>query len=275
LKNPLWVSWDLLPKISAVANLEPTGQNWFRRGADNYCEFYRPILSVGKPPLAGADLAQIDQSILTTNAAIQGKVMAAFRAAGLSSQIKFFDDYKYFQEIDFKNNQDNQSLRIKFPYPWRKDIDQYVDNRYISAFTVYLNPTQGNVVPSIKKVVTGGLQSLDGMHPTGTGYMLKAIALSNDPDLQMPNQVPDNEKQQFLVQAFSEPGSLTANFPAIVNSLRFFLSDLAPWSSQSSRTTGAPDNSGVATWLNILSASMAQPTASPGSRVSKKSAKRK
>jgi hypothetical protein len=263
--NGQWVCWDLLPKISAVANLEPVGTKWTGSGlgkGDNYCDIYQPVVGANSNHLAGGDLQKIDASVLAANQVVQTQLTAAFTSAGKLGQLRFFNDYAFFQSIDFKNqpNYDlpaSQAIRVEFPF---QSWDQYVDNRYVYAdYRPQPNAQpQGRVVPEAKRVVAGGLQSLDGMHPTGIGYMLKAIALSNQKDLGL---IPIANSDGWLSLAFKE-NTLTDDFPTITNTLRLILrgiqnvSTLAPAANAvpQTRSTSEINAQYANAWVQLVSA---------------------
>lgn len=261
-----WVCWDLLPKVSAVANLDPVSTEWTDRGPgqpDNYCQRYQPVLSTGGSSLAGPRLQEIDRSIVTTNEAIQEKLRAVFTAAGHADRIRFFDDFAFFVEHDFKNQPDSEApasrrLRVEFPYQNRT---QRIDNRYLCAFYSEVPGTkpQGKFIPKVKQVVAGGIQSLDGMHPSAVGYVLKAAALTQQKDLGLKSIENPNA---LLAQAF-EDDSLTRDFPTIVNTVRSFLRALQKF-PQGSETAGAKESPPVqdeehqcaVAWVRLMSSSM-------------------
>src|SRR5262249_38970651 len=93
----------LLPKVGAVANLEP-------READRengYALTYGPVLSASSSILPGPRLAAIDQSIRDANARIQQIVTDAATAAGTAGRLLFLDAFALLDAFDFKNSLDS------------------------------------------------------------------------------------------------------------------------------------------------------------------------
>jgi hypothetical protein len=180
----------LLPKISAVANLDP-------READRengYAPSYGPVLSISTAILPGTRLAEIDQAIRDANACIQQIVTQAATAAGAAGRLKFLDTYALFESFDFKNSQDGER-RIAVT------DDVSIDNYYVAGrFHLLPLNTAG------WRLSAGGFQSIDGMHPSGCGYAKLAAEAINL--MELPNKPPDD----FLDNAFVQD-SLLSHYP--------------------------------------------------------------
>jgi hypothetical protein len=151
----------LLPKVSAVANLRPQGTD---RDA-GYAVGYEPVLSGSPAVLTGPELAGVDASIRTANDRIRTTILAAATTAGTAGRIKFLDLYAHFDGFDYKNSLD-PARRI--------DVGNgvVVDNRYLDTALV----SAGHFHLPRRGIVAGGLQSIDGMHPSACGYALVADA---------------------------------------------------------------------------------------------------
>jgi hypothetical protein len=156
----------LLPKVGAVANLDP-------READRengYAPTYGPILSASSSILPGPRLAAIDQAIRDANARIQQIVTDAATAAGTAGRLLFLDAFALLDAFDYKNSLDsNRQIGVT--------DDVSIDNRYIEGrFHIWPLNRAG------WRLSAGGFQSIDGMHPSGCGYAkfaLEAIRLLN------------------------------------------------------------------------------------------------
>lgn len=141
----------LLPKVGAVANLRAQGLN----RTNGYADSYDPVFAPSVGSLTGAELAAIDAEVLASNDRVRMIVQDA--------RVRFIDTHALFEAFDFKNAL-NPARRI--------DLGDgiVVDNRYLEAATErrhwFAQPT--------RRWVAGGLQSADGMHPTGCGYALFA-----------------------------------------------------------------------------------------------------
>ena len=149
----------VLPKVGAVANLRALGVN----RTDGYADTYEPVFAPSTGVLSGAELAAIDEQVRAANARIRDIVTSAATAAGTAGRVKFLDMYTLFDGFDYKNSLD-AGRRI--------DLGDgvAVDNRYLEAAT----ERRSWFRPPTRRWVAGGLQSLDGMHPTGCGYALLA-----------------------------------------------------------------------------------------------------
>lgn len=178
-----WVLWDLLPKISAVANLEPVGvptELTSPIGGANYYSFYSPVFSTNNRRLSGQYLKKADEEILSVNRQVQAVVSAEFLAAGRSGAIQFFDDFELFNRIDFKNQANRSSpegQRHRITIPPVRHV-HYIDNCFLQAWMDGgdNSPHRGAPVAPYR-LTAGGVQSLDGMHLTASGYAYKATEI--------------------------------------------------------------------------------------------------
>src|SRR5262249_11094710 len=92
----------LLPKVGAVANLQPKGID----RQHGYAETYQPGFSISASILAGDRLRAVDEAIQQANATIQGKLTAAATAAGTADRLEFLDVFALFDSRDYKNSRD-------------------------------------------------------------------------------------------------------------------------------------------------------------------------
>jgi hypothetical protein len=143
----------LLPKIGAVANLEPRESD----RENGYAPSYGPVLSVSTAILPGERLAAIDQSIQQANQRIRTIVTNA-APAGPAGRVQFLDTYGLFDQFDYKNSLDpGRQIAVT--------ADEEVDNRYVAG-RFHLLPLN----MAGWRLSAGGFQSADGMHPSGFGY---------------------------------------------------------------------------------------------------------
>jgi hypothetical protein len=90
--------------------------------------------------------------------------------------------YSLFDQHDYKNTL-NSVDRVSV------GAAVSIDNFYLRGKLVPQWPPKIGVPPMINKLARGGLQSIDGMHPTGCGYALFAalviqtLKLRGDPEL--------------------------------------------------------------------------------------------
>jgi hypothetical protein len=171
----------LLPKLSAVANLQPRGVE----RDQGYAETYEPVLSTSPNILSGVDLRAIDHEVQKANLKIQSILTDAATAGGNANRLKFIDTYTLFEARDFKNSQD-AARRIVV------DPTVVVDNRYLES-------KQAIVPPFGRRLAAGGLQSIDGMHPSGCGYAdlaseaMKVLGLPQDRSAILEKAVVDDQ----------------------------------------------------------------------------------
>jgi hypothetical protein len=149
----------LLPKVGAVANLRAHGPN----RTNGYADAYDPVFAPAAGRLTGAELAAVDAQVRAANERVRALVLGAATATGTAARVRFVDAFALFDAFDFKNSLDPAR---------RLDLGDgvVVDNRYLEAATErpswFARPA--------RRWVAGGLQSADGMHPTGCGYALFA-----------------------------------------------------------------------------------------------------
>jgi hypothetical protein len=153
----------LLPKVGAVANLQPRED----QRVNGYAPTYGPILSLSTAVLPGDRLAAIDRAIHDANDRIQQIVMGAANAAGTGGRIRFLDTYALFDRNDYKNGGDpSQEITL--------DGGLVIDNRFVDGrFHLFPLNMAG------WRLSAGGLQSADGMHATGVGYARVASEAMN------------------------------------------------------------------------------------------------
>jgi hypothetical protein len=179
----------LLPKVGAVANLEPREAS----RENGYAPTYGPVLSLSTAILSGTRLAAIDAAINDANARIRQIVGDAAQAAGTAGRLNFLDTYALFDRLDFKNSLDPQRQVAV-------DAGLSLDNRYVAGrFHVWPLNAAG------WRLSAGGLQSADGMHPSGGGYTMLATETMNLLGL-------GGDPQALLQRAFSED-ALLSHYP--------------------------------------------------------------
>lgn len=189
----------LLPKVSSVANLRPSG-----KFSDGYAQSYRPVLYPTKNRLTGEDLKVIDESISDTNRDMEIHFREKLEEAspGNSRRLKFIDTYELFENYDFKNTQDSgRQLSVD-----RKRLD----NRPLDGTPIHAGPAGKRRLVGYK-LTEGGFQSVDGMHPSGLGYGVIATELMNKMGL-------DYSKPSIVTQSYQQDRLLT-RFPRNVESI--------------------------------------------------------
>lgn len=155
-----------LPKVGAVANLMPDPDLGRLPEDPAYFRRYETIFpSVNT--VEGAVVRAADQSIAGVNAQISAMVAGL---DGGSGRWSYFDVYSFFEKIDFKNSQD--------PLKQVKADGYKLDNTYVRG-VLTRQPGAPKQAPKFKlEFATGGLQSIDGMHPTAVGYALLGVELA-------------------------------------------------------------------------------------------------
>jgi hypothetical protein len=149
----------LLPKVGAVANLQPREVD-----RDNgYAQTYGPVFSVSTDVLPGERLAAIDGQIGQANGRLQALLGQAAADAGTAGRLNFLDTYALFEGFDYKNSLD-PGLRV------RVSADVALDNRYVNGSFHVLPLNMAGW-----RLSAGGLESIDGMHPSGCGYARLAL----------------------------------------------------------------------------------------------------
>jgi hypothetical protein len=149
----------LLPKVGAVANLQPREVD----RANGYAPTYGPTFSVSTDVLSGERLAAIDGQIREANGRIQDTLNQAAAEAGSAGRLKFLDTFALFEGFDYKNSLD-AGRRV------RVSGNVAIDNRYLGG-SFHLFPLN----MAGWRLNAGGLQSIDGMHPSGCGYARLAL----------------------------------------------------------------------------------------------------
>lgn len=159
------VIFVLLPKISAVANLEILGEE---RDAHGYGPRYQPVFSTSASEFSGADMREIDLEITRINRAARDHL----RKYQDSHWVEVVEAYEMLEANDFKQTLD----RARQTY-----IGNYaINNRYLRGSGKTLRSGGGGrSTPSGVKwrFDEGGFQSMDGMHPTAVGYGEFAIEI--------------------------------------------------------------------------------------------------
>jgi hypothetical protein len=213
----------LLPKVGSVANLMPTDNS----RQNGYAEYYGPTFSISKTLLFGTALAGVDAQIAATNGTIQQIFREAAQATNQTRRLKFLDAFSIFAEIDYKNTLDS-NRRIVI------DQNQSIDNDYI----------RGGVLlqPPFKKVNRGGFESVDGMHPTGSGYALfanKVMDLLGLPNNNLPNLLEQGFIDDALLHDF--PLKLDLVISVLAEIRRAFRLGASPVQPQTVLQEGGPE----------------------------------
>ena len=157
------IYYFLLPKVSAVANLEPRGKI-----EEGYAEQYRPVFAPTPNRISGEQLSRVDRSVRETNDEIRSRMTDIFEKekAGNSSRLTFIDTYALLDRFDVKNYGNG---RASIPAGGKKITNRYVDGGYKVVTTPHGTTNSGT------RLLDGGFQSVDGMHPSGVGYAQLAI----------------------------------------------------------------------------------------------------
>lgn len=181
----------LLPKIGGVASLEPRSDK--RLGG--YADFYEPAFVPSPNVLSREQVEAADKAIRNIlNPRIKQIITDAAVAAGTEKRVKFLDAWTVFDRDDYKNSlQTGRRIRV--------DANQLVDNRYLQGAPPFLNLP---ILPH-NRLVAGGFQSVDGMHPTGVGYAVIAAAALQELGL-------NGNISELLQRAFDED-KLLSQYP--------------------------------------------------------------
>jgi hypothetical protein len=148
----------LLPKVGATGNLKPRGDE----RVNGYAPFYEPVLSTHTTVLLGPRLGEIDQEIRQVNQKIQDIVTNAAKATGSEKRLVFLDTWDLLDKLDYKNSL-QKTRRIQV------DSGVTIDNRYLDG-----QPQIALGALFKLKLIAGGFLSVDGMHPSGSGYAVFA-----------------------------------------------------------------------------------------------------
>ena len=203
------IYWMLLPKVSAVANLIAKGSL-----NDGYGEEYRSAFNPSAAqPLAGTELAAIDRSIQDTNEAIMRRFREIFESVqpGNAKRLWFIDTYELLTKYDYKNT----GIEEKIIHAGK----QRINNRRLDGKSSYIGRPNMDTRKRKRggKLIDGGFQSADGMHPSGVGYAVFASDIMHF--MGMPH-----DRQQLLVKAFKED-RLLERYPLQLDSI-FSIIDL-------------------------------------------------
>jgi hypothetical protein len=163
--SPIKIYMSVLPKLSAVAALNPSGM---LKGG--YYDLYEPTLSVSKYTLTRDQIATLDQAVQNAN-----NIVAAYAAKQDPKNIVIVDYYSFFTAIDYKNSKQGSADASKQIVIGSNRID----NRYVIGKDVwYPDPTSSKPRGHFGCVFEqGGFQSVDGMHPSAVGYVKVAIEI--------------------------------------------------------------------------------------------------
>lgn len=181
----------LFPKVSAVANLEPVGSV----GEDGYARSYETRFPLPGRLISGKVLKKIDEDTKWMNRMIIEKV----RAFDSESRFRIIDTYQILKKYDFKNlGGASRQLRIG---------KKVIDNRYLDGRKQRKRIKVGGRMRTRHSYHYdhGGLQSLDGMHPSAVGYAMFACEIMNKLDLLYDKQeiMKDALKAEGLISKYS------------------------------------------------------------------------
>lgn len=157
----------LLPKVSAVANLMPSGVP-----AEGYAASYRPVFNPAGKRITGEDLKALDGNIREINNRIRETLESecARISKSLFKRVTVVDAYRLLDRYDFKNNGAASAI---IEAGDKKITNFYLDGRYLMS-----RPTPKTPPMAIGTTLDeGGFQSCDGMHPSGVGYAVMACEL--------------------------------------------------------------------------------------------------
>lgn len=198
------VIFVLLPKVSAVANLDIIGDS---PDADGYWPRYKPVFSTSASEFDAKTMKSVDRMIVEVNRELRDYVRS-FDATHWTDTI---DAYEVIEQKDFKQTRDSSR---------QTNIGKYkIDNRYLrgEGKPVKLGGGSNAVTTTKWAFVHGGFQSMDGMHPSAVGYGEVAIAIAKQLNFKY-------DKDQVRKNALaSEP--LITRYPgghqSVVSALKF------------------------------------------------------
>jgi len=157
------VIWVLLPKISAVAGLDPSSTERH----NGYARSYTSVFSLSRSSLSESQVRSIDQQIRRLNVKIRQIVSTAFAGAAIAPH--FIDAYRIFRDFDYKNSLDESRKLTAGKYG-------ALDNFYLRQRLLASAGSEIVEADTLAHRVQGGVQSIDGLHPTGPGYAAFARA---------------------------------------------------------------------------------------------------
>ena len=154
-----------LPKVGAVSNLMPDSDR--KIPGTDYFTRYKTMFPY-QDPVDGTVVQDADLSIADVN----GQIRDGLRGI---RDTDFYDVYRFFETLDTKNGVAT-AKKITVPYDGDDDHDPrnfVLDNNYISC--VIQNPGQYGEISAV--FADGGLQSIDGMHPSSVAYALLGLII--------------------------------------------------------------------------------------------------
>lgn len=157
------ITFIALPKVGAVANLMPLSEQ--RLATDpTYFRNYETVFPLPQE-VSGENVRMADESICEVNAMIAQKVAAADAGAG---RLSCFSAYEFFAGYDTKN----------LGVPPLKIGRTEIANTYLHGQFRRRPGGRPASHPRFEwKYVSGGLLSIDGMHPSSVGYSVLAFDL--------------------------------------------------------------------------------------------------
>lgn len=159
------VVFILLPKVSAVANLEVLGAG---PGADGYWPRYKPVFSTSANEFNAAQMKAVDAMIVQINRELRDHI----RSFDGTHWTEVVEAYEILEAKDFKQTGD-KSRQVR--------IGKYtINNRYLRGDSRAVSLSGGkNAVKTVRwEFLDGGFQSVDGMHPSAVGYGEVAIEVA-------------------------------------------------------------------------------------------------
>lgn len=160
------VIFVLLPKISAVANLEIIGDS---RDVHGYGPRYKPVFSTSANEFNAAQMKKADDMIVALNRELRDHIRK-FDATNWSEVI---EAYEILEANDYKQTRGTERQTYIGKYA--------INNRYLRGEGIPQTiGGGGHATPNGVKwaFADGGFQSIDGMHPSAVGYGEVAIEIA-------------------------------------------------------------------------------------------------
>ncbi len=162
-KLPDQIFFSLLPKPSAVPNMEP---NRVPIAGSGYFQTYWPAFSTSQNEFSLEQMAALDEAVLEANKQITSYISSQ----DTGNRFTIIDSYAVLEKYDYKHAQYGLRLGISIPV---EGLD--IDNNYVEG-TVDKS-AQAPRGLSYYKFLRGGFCSLDGCHPSAIGYSIYALEI--------------------------------------------------------------------------------------------------
>jgi lysophospholipase L1-like esterase len=149
----------LLPKMSAVSNLEPQGG---RAGTSDYFDFYVPAINFNHNRFTAAEMAAADQAVAWANQ----QLVTFVAQIDKTNRIELIDTYALFAQYDYKHGR----------YHMGPGQPVWVNNLQITNEYITGRPIPSGIRGTYKFVFDkGGFEGVDGCHPSAVGYAVYAL----------------------------------------------------------------------------------------------------